>query len=162
MSMRERTRTEAVRRPADKGKHRIRAERDDAPPPIDDALGGDLAEPDPMLDLLLGPGQLDMREPVGGVSRPGQPGPGQMQCISDHGALSDVLEQDVTGAGRAAAMRRARAAWRVGHGIQRAAESTGHARITVRKIGGHAGRRTEAAIGSEARRRRRDDGRRQR
>ena len=61
MSMRD-DRAEVVRRPAHEGEDAVRREADDPPPAIEDLLLGDSSEANPVLDALLEPRQLDMRE----------------------------------------------------------------------------------------------------
>ena len=51
---------EVVRRPANEGENAAGRKADDAPAAIEDFLGGDLAEPDPVLDPLLEPGEFDV------------------------------------------------------------------------------------------------------
>src|SRR5260370_29682126 len=51
-----------VRGPADEGDDAARHKRDDAPLTIDDVLLGDPTEADPVLDAVLDPHELDMRE----------------------------------------------------------------------------------------------------
>jgi hypothetical protein len=55
-------RAEVVRRPAHEGEDAARREADDPTPAIEDLLLGDLSEANPVLDALLEPSQLDMRE----------------------------------------------------------------------------------------------------
>jgi hypothetical protein len=56
---------EIVRRPTDIGEDAVRREAEDAPPAVEDLFGDIAAEADPMLDPLLQPDQLDVREAVG-------------------------------------------------------------------------------------------------
>src|SRR5579883_2306045 len=56
---------EVARGPADESEDRVRREAEDTAAAIDDRLAGIAAEPDPVLDALLEPGQLDGREGVG-------------------------------------------------------------------------------------------------
>ena len=51
---------EVVRRPADEGEDAAGCKADDASAAIEDLLGGDFAEPDPVLDPLLEPGEFDV------------------------------------------------------------------------------------------------------
>jgi hypothetical protein len=56
---------EIVRRPPDIGENAVRREAENAPAAVEDLLGDLVTEADPVLDLLLDPDQLDMRQVVG-------------------------------------------------------------------------------------------------
>ena len=62
-------RAEVVRRPPDIGEDAAGREAQDTTPTVEDLLGDIVAEADPLLDPLLEPDQLDMREGVGTPAR---------------------------------------------------------------------------------------------
>jgi hypothetical protein len=55
----------SIRRPPDIGENAVRREAENAPAAVEDLLGDLVTEADPVLDLLLDPDQLDMRQVVG-------------------------------------------------------------------------------------------------
>ena len=62
-------RAEVVRRPPDIGEDAAGREAQDTTPAVEYLLGDIVAEADPLLDPLLEPDQLDMRERVGTPAR---------------------------------------------------------------------------------------------
>src|SRR5665213_2198201 len=80
-----------VRRPADEGKDRVRRKAQHTVAAVDDRLADIAAEPDPMFDAVLEPGQLDGREGVGRTRR----------CLRGGGIRHHVCPPSVVGNSRA-------------------------------------------------------------